>query len=477
MPVASASAQAEADRVAAVSKAAVDAYGGQHRRELRELYEERDTQLLKMHAARAFSTEPYWQTYVRGLLARLREANPAYVSPAAQAYVLHSGSVNAACYGEGSVSVNLGLVARLASDDELAFVLTHELAHQYLGHLDERIAAHVDRLYGKDAQRELRQLKRGGGGFDEVEAFAKTFALEGSRHSRFGESAADSLGLRLYLAAGFAAAGPVRVMEVLAKADTADYTAELPIAELLSTPQFTFDPRVLRKPVELFATATGPGPAERDSLSTHPDTELRKADLAVWTDERATVLPQGLATDAAGTDAVVAERAETRFAERRLTARRELAAAHFRAGDLGAALYAALRLVDDGRDEGHWARGVAALSLYRIARAREDNRMTAHVRLPRHATADEGYETLLRGIHALRRRELSALAVGYARHYAAQYPQCVELQLAQALVGTLDETFTAATRRKSAQDFGARFPDSPYRSLLNDAADPWLATD
>ena len=467
-----------------VSATALVSYTGEHRKELKELYNQRNGQLLRHHTAHDFLTDDYWQSYVSDLLARLAKANPGFVDADARAHILRDGAVNAACYGEGTVSVNLGMLVRLRSDDELAFVLSHELAHQYLRHLDDHLRGYVDRLYAKQTQQDLRQLQRTGT-YAEVEAFAKTFAFEASRHSRYGESAADSLGLTLFLAAGFDPVAPLRVMEVLAKADTSAYATALPITELLSTPELRFRKQYLVKPTELFASSESMSEAERDSLATHPDTESRRADLERWCPScqsarsSALMLADG-SEQAIGGDRIPELLAEVsaldtvnrNYAERRAAAKRELAAAHFTRGNLGASLYAALRLIEAG--DTTWARGLAALSLYRLALARENNRMTLHARLPRHRTSDEGYESLLRGLHEMRRRELADLALAYAKYYAAAQPEVPELQLARALVAGLEADPNTPEPRQLARDFRERFKSTPYAALLGGEPDPWL---
>ena len=468
---------AERDRLRARSGAAVGAYAGKHRRHLRPLYRARDATLLREHARGTFLHNPYWGVYLDGLLARIRAASPADVAADTRAYVRRSGAVNASCYGEGTASVDLGMIARLRSDDEVAFVLCHELAHQRLAHVDAQLRAHVDRLYDASTQRELARLCAGRGEADERAAFLREFAFDGAAHSRFGELAADSLGLVLYRRAGFAPAAPARVMRVLAAADTAAYASALDLPRLLSTPGYAFAPAAFAEPAEKFATVAALSAEDREALRTHPDVERRAARLVglpAKPASRTTAVATVPETPAA-TAAFAATAATSAFVERRRAARRETVAADFAYGDVAAALYGALRLTGDTADaDREWARAVAALSLYRIDVARRGRRMSEIVRLPRHRTSDEGFESLLRGLHSLRGSEVTALAEGYAREYAPDLatapPEWLLLLALRADAPAEDRDIGRLARE--------RLRGHPYDALLTDGRpDPWMPLD
>jgi predicted Zn-dependent protease len=93
--------------------------------------------------------------------------------------VLRDKQINAFCLPGGKVVVFTGLLPVTASDDQLATVMAHEIAHALAHHGSERLA---------------RQKAEGGGFMD---------LLTGKAHDRDQESEADHIGLFLMTFAGY----------------------------------------------------------------------------------------------------------------------------------------------------------------------------------------------------------------------------------------------------------------------------------
>ena len=195
-------------------------------------------------------------------------------------YVVRSSVVNAFSTDRGDIFMNIGLLERLATADELAYVLAHELVHARERHnvqnFDFNQAADEDRFAGAEADTE--QL------------------LREAQFSRELEMEADLAGLDLYLAAGFDPAAPARVLALL------DRSAYLP-------DRWTFDSLEL---VELGLAAPHALPA---------------ADTA----GRATLLTETFEENATGEQTEAGEEAEDRFGSHPATEER-LAAIRSRTG-------------------------------------------------------------------------------------------------------------------------------------------------
>ena len=80
------------------------------------------------------------------ILKRIALANPTYRFDTIKLYINRSLSANAACYGEGTVFINLGLFLWIDNDDELALVLGHEFAHQLLNHSESAMKKSIATL-------------------------------------------------------------------------------------------------------------------------------------------------------------------------------------------------------------------------------------------------------------------------------------------------------------------------------------------
>ena len=139
------------------------------------------------------------------ILQRMQRSAPAYPFSQIRVFINRSATPNASCYGEGTLQVNLGLLLLVANDDELAFVMGHELAHQFLGHLDSRLSRRVAQETNADLRKEVRSINRSSTGsrYEKLRALQAQLAAEQGAFSRQHEEEADSLGLLLTRNAGY----------------------------------------------------------------------------------------------------------------------------------------------------------------------------------------------------------------------------------------------------------------------------------
>jgi predicted Zn-dependent protease len=117
--------------------------------------------------------------------------------------VIDSGRINAFCLAAGKVAVFTGLLRFVRSDDELATVLGHEMAHALAHHANERLA-----LNPADAGA-LRAASGRLGNLDEprrrslIGLLDAGAALESLSYNRFQETEADHIGVFLMTFAGY----------------------------------------------------------------------------------------------------------------------------------------------------------------------------------------------------------------------------------------------------------------------------------
>ena len=439
------------EHVEGASKASLANYRGEHSKELRKLYGDRDAQLLARYEESGFKTDEYWQAWIDGLLSHIAEANPGKISPRQRVYINRGTSVNARCYGNGVAAIDMGLLARLSSEDEVAFVLCHELAHQILDHVDNRYAAYVDLLFDRETQKTLRRLRRQSfGGYQEYLDLTESLSFEFSRHSRYGEIAADSLGVALYQAAGFGVDGPVNVMRVLAKADSSAYADSLDLVSALSVPDYPAKTRWFKQYQSTFLLRTDTlTQAERDSLRTHPDTELRTEKLRLML---------------GGYQPGLANAQRDDYTARRQVAQRELVAGAFDADRLDLALYYALRGLERHPDDA-WYRGTAALSLSFLAQARSNTHFSQVAPMPS-SMQDPHRRALSEVLHRMRGKDMRDLAFHYAV-FAREVRDTPEAAMALIVAADLDPDRSKAARLARSH-FRKTYPRHPYAAWLMD---------
>lgn len=213
------------------------------------------------------------------ILKRIAAANKDYKFDSIRLYINRSSVANAACYGEGTVMVNLGLFLWVDNDDELAMVIGHELAHQLLKHSESKMAKSIAMLTSEDFKAELKDIKRADyGKFDRFRKLMKGLHTESGKHSTYKESEADSLGVLFIRNAGF---NVPQGAQVLLKLDKVD---ELFTSNKIYTPRSYFE----NSPVDLSffkaktkykglssVAVTMNADKDIDSVKTHPDCKKR----------------------------------------------------------------------------------------------------------------------------------------------------------------------------------------------------------
>jgi Zn-dependent protease with chaperone function len=138
------------------------------------------------------AAKPFTVTVLRGSVSHMLLIDAPQGCPS-RVFLARSGQRNA--YADGRhVFLTTGLLAKLRNDDELAFLIAHEMAHNILGHAAIMRSAAVKRGIG-------RTLGRSG------EVVRET------------ERSADRLGAQLMMDAGF---DPLKGIEVLRRLDGAD---------------------------------------------------------------------------------------------------------------------------------------------------------------------------------------------------------------------------------------------------------------
>lgn len=160
------------------------------------------------------------------ILNKIALANKSYRFDSIKLYINRSIVANAACYGEGSILINLGLFLWVDNDEELALVLAHECAHQLLKHGDSRIEKSIATFTSDEFKTSLKNIKKADyGKFDRFRKLMKGLTIESGKHSTYKESEADSLGVVLIKNAGFNA---VTASNILLKLDKVDeiFTAD-----------------------------------------------------------------------------------------------------------------------------------------------------------------------------------------------------------------------------------------------------------
>lgn len=192
-----------------------------------------------LHAvSNGFAEVPGLERYVNEVLQRILLASPQPDYPA-RAYLLASQSPIAQVTPNGAIFLSIGLLETLKSEDELAFVLAHELSHALLGHHDSdwmvtaqgRVVAMGEQMIGM--MEAMRQRIGEGPQLDwrvAVIGYGAQIAtrdLIAPAFNRRQEDEADLMGLDLMVLAGYSTLGATDVMEVFVAAEQGGTDSEV----------------------------------------------------------------------------------------------------------------------------------------------------------------------------------------------------------------------------------------------------------
>lgn len=117
-----------------------------------------------------------------------------------QFYTLKSSSVNSFSTSQGYIFVNVGLIAKLNSEAELAFVIAHEVAH----YMDEdALNSYIENI----------DLEKGKGKYNNLPFDDRIDQM--FKNSRETELKADSVGTRILLASGYNSSAIISALDML----------------------------------------------------------------------------------------------------------------------------------------------------------------------------------------------------------------------------------------------------------------------
>ncbi len=125
-------------------------------------------------------------------------------------YVARFSSVNAVCWGEGTIIINIGLLSRLNNEAELAFILSHEIAHFEEDHTARSLK--MSKKLETDYMNKDRMLKA---------------VMETMRFSRENEYEADLAGFKIFEKSGYNPTAAISALKLLEESKNEKYNKEI----------------------------------------------------------------------------------------------------------------------------------------------------------------------------------------------------------------------------------------------------------
>lgn len=192
-------------------------------------------------------------------------------------FIYRSMEPNAFSLGEGLILVSTGLLARMPDVAQVAFVLSHEIAHDAMNHVFLNLQRISESLHDGQLKRSFQKANRKKEGRStQINNVLNNFIAIQMAYSQRNEFEADSLGLVYFQNAGFAADGAIGALGVLDSADYLMFEDTLDLRHYFNFSGYPFKSYWLdtensalqwERDTTLFVIP--------DSLKSHPDCDVR----------------------------------------------------------------------------------------------------------------------------------------------------------------------------------------------------------
>jgi hypothetical protein len=216
------------------------------------------------------------ENFVRTVGNRIASSNGLSHHLARKILIAQDPSVNAFCYAKGILVVNIGLLARISSEHQLAFAMAHEMAHDELEHIKEKILREADVNTERQAKEHIKKIITGKVEVEDIENFRK-LAYGTGRYSRANEVSADSMAVILLARAAYDVTEAISVLDVLENGLSPKYAIGVDFFLPFHFEEYPFQEYWLKDRLSFYNRRYADDfMFTYDSLKSHPETVKRK---------------------------------------------------------------------------------------------------------------------------------------------------------------------------------------------------------
>jgi Zn-dependent protease with chaperone function len=416
------------------------------------LYEKHNESLVQFFNEDYFIQDDELTDYLHRVLQKVIRFNP-QIKGDISIYAFRSSVPNAFTFWDGTIGVTLGLLARMENEDELAFVICHELAHYYAQHVDKRIAEIARINYDPQIEKEIKSIRS-----DQFEKYSKLkklfkdLGLSLSHHNRGEEFQADSIGLTFMLRTDYRPQASLRLMEILDSANAPRYKKLIDIRKAFTLTKYPFKEAWLDYQKSVMYHKTGDEDfGDSDTVRTHPDCKRRIVALKeILRANQLSTERIPLNTDA--TIRSIATRSEFEMVDTEN---------HYK--HYGKSLFYALALLQKYPGN-FYLTGMVGRNLSQIYQSMKAHQFGKVVSFP-DDRFEENYNRVLSFLQKLRIMEAAALAYYYMVEKEEIYFHDEEFLFSFWYASQMPMSDLSANLVKD--DYLQRFPNGKYTSILN----------
>ena len=247
---------------------------------VKRLNAERTRFIVNMVESGAFIKDDSLETYVNTILQTILKNNNITITGRPRVLVLDSPEINAYCFGQGIYIVTIGLLGRIDSEDELAFTIAHEVAHDVLGHIKTRLVQEAEVSLARKSREQIRKILSGTISVKDVHEY-KALIYGASQHNRVREMEADSMGISLMQEAAYDQDAASAMLTALDESLEPKVDIGLELIWPLNSTEYPLQEGWFEKRLSIYSRVqTDSYLYSVDSVESHPDIALRKTRIA-----------------------------------------------------------------------------------------------------------------------------------------------------------------------------------------------------
>ena len=252
---------------------------GSNKKYIADIYKDRLESIEKYYNDSMVITDAKATQYLQSIVTEIVNNNPVLKNMPLRVSFSRAYWPNAFCAGEGTILFNIGLFTRLQNESQTAFVLCHEISHQYLNHGNDHIQHYVNTVYSDTFQRKLQQIKKIEYGKRQLlEQTVTGISFSSHRHGREHEAQADSMALEFLKNTHYNVSGALSCLALLDSVDNDKYNVPPKPDSIFNSAAYPFQQAWIKPDNSFFnqlAVSSQQADEETDSLKTHPDCDLR----------------------------------------------------------------------------------------------------------------------------------------------------------------------------------------------------------
>lgn len=242
----------------------------------KEIYGEIQDNFLEKISNNNFICDDKINPYLQGLMEEVLTKN-SIPKDGYRMLLSRNSEVNAYNTGDGTIVVNYGLFLAVDSEDELVFVISHEIGHQFLNHVKKNIDAFAKLTTSEEIVRKTKEIRRQKyGKATKATDLLKNIVYQNYDERRKKEIEADSVGLAFYKKT---LRNPKAAIALLEKFDTSDKEKDSIILtdykRIFEKGGFVLKQKYFEEEQSLFKKYDKEKRINVDSLKTHPDCTTR----------------------------------------------------------------------------------------------------------------------------------------------------------------------------------------------------------